>query len=722
MKRLKLLLLQLMVLVSSYTFAQPNVAFMKNLGGTKDDVCTDMVELSNGAILACGYTTSNDVMVTGNHGSNDAWIVKLSSTGTVVWKKIFGGTLDDRFYSVSINPANGNIFLTGYTSSNDGDVTGNHGSNDLWVVKLSSSGVFLQQKCFGGTLSDRGNSIDFENTATIMIAGYCASSNGDVTVNNGGRDFWILKIDQNLNLNWQKSYGGSFDDEAQEVSFKLTDSNEKIIVVAGWTSSNDGNVTGNHGSKDAWVIRVDDTGNLLWQKAIGGTSTDEAFGVVTSYNDIYLIGGTFSNDGDFTGNHGGRDGFISLIRIGNSTPTYSKLFGGTGNETLYDLEYAGYNANNGDNFIMSGSTTSNNGDVSGNHSTLSNDMWLLKTDTMGAIAWNKCIGGANNDDGYTCLYANNFGYFVGGRSSSIDGDITAPLGLSDFAIAKTTPDPPPVVIYASINFTGTVCPSLNIDVICNVNGTVTNGNIYRAYLSDSSGSFTTETLIGSLTSNLLATTIPCVIPKTAKGTNYKIRIKSSNTPYTAIATNTPFAVACKAPSNLVAVNVTATDAYLEWNDATLCTTQYQIYYRVFGTTVWGFANIPFSDVVLSGLSSSTKYQWKVRSKCASGPNVFSPFTTIKTFTTLTPRQSNDELIESENTEILNVSHNVFMINILNNSETVTIDIIDMNGRIAMQKTTNENSTVLDLNSLTNGMYIVRCYSNNYSFNGKILVN
>jgi hypothetical protein len=121
-------------------------------------------------------------MVTGNHGGNDAWIVKLSSTGAVVWKKIFGGTLDDRFYSVSINPANGNIFLTGYTSSIDGDVIGNHGSNDLWVVKLNSSGTLLQQKCFGGTLSDRGNSIDFENTSTIMLAGYCASSNGDVTV------------------------------------------------------------------------------------------------------------------------------------------------------------------------------------------------------------------------------------------------------------------------------------------------------------------------------------------------------------------------------------------------------------------------------------------------------------------------------------------------------------------------------------------------------------
>nr|MBK9650175.1 T9SS type A sorting domain-containing protein [Bacteroidota bacterium] len=714
MRKLTIQLLLLMALVSSYTFAQPNVAFMKNLGGTKDDVCTDMVELSSGAVLACGYTASNDVMVTGNHGGNDAWIVKLSSTGTVVWKKIFGGSFDDRFYSVSINPANGNIFLTGYASSLDGDVVGNHGSNDLWVVKLNSSGTLLQQKCFGGTLSDRGNSIDFENNNTIMLAGYCASSNGDVTVNYGGRDFWVLRIDQNLNLIWQRSYGGSLFEEAQEVSFKISN-NEKIIVVAGWTSSNDVNVTGNHGDKDAWVIRIDDSGNLLWQKTIGGTAADEAFGVTTSYDNVYLIGGTTSNDGNFTGNHGARDGFISKIKIYNSTPTFSILYGGTGNETLYDLEYAG------NNFIISGSTTSNNGDVSGNHSPGINDMWLLKADTQGVYAWNKCVGGANNDDGYACLYANNFGYFIAGRSSSIDGDITAPLGLSDFVVAKTAPDPPPVAIYASINFIGTVCPGLNFNVSCSVIGTVVNGNIYRAYLSDSAGSFTTETLIGSLTSNLSSAIIPCVIPKTAKGTNYLIRIKSSNTPYTTNPTSTPFAVACKAPGNLVAVNVTATDAYLEWDDASLCTAEYQIYSRVFGTTAWYVANIPFSDVVLTGLLSSTKYQWKVRARCATSPNVFSPFTATKTFTTFSPRQSNEETIENENTEIINVSPKVFMINFSDKTEAVNIDVLDLNGRLVMHSTTNENSTHIDLNNLNIGMYIVRCYSNNYLFTGKILV-
>jgi hypothetical protein len=357
---------------------------------------------------------------------------------------------------------------------------------------------------------------------------------------------------------------------------------------------------------------------------------------------------------------------------------------------LYDIEFAG------DNFILCGSTTSNNGDVTGNHSTLTNDMWLLKTDTQGVYAWNKCIGGANNDDGYTCLYANNFGYFIAGRSSSIDGNITAPLGLFDFVVAKTAPDPPPVVINANINFTGTVCPGLNIDVNCNVTGTVANGNIYRAYLSDSSGSFTTETLIGSLTSNLSNAIIACVIPKTAKGTNYFIRIKSSNTPYTTNPTLTPFAVACKAPGNLVAVNVTATDAYLEWDDASLCTAEYQIYYRVFGTTVWYFANVPFSDVVLTGLLSSTKYQWKVRARCASNPNAFSPFTATKTFTTLAPRQSNEEMIDNESTQIVNVSPNVFMINFSDKTEAVNIYVFELNGRLVLHSSTNENKKTLFL--------------------------
>ena len=68
------------------------------------------------------------------------------------------------------------------------------------------------------------------------------------------------------------------------------------------------------------MIRIDDSGNLLWQKTIGGTAADEAFGVTTSYDNVYLTGGTTSNDGNFTGNHGARDGFISKIKIYNSTP------------------------------------------------------------------------------------------------------------------------------------------------------------------------------------------------------------------------------------------------------------------------------------------------------------------------------------------------------------------------------------------------------------------
>ncbi|MBL0050405.1 MAG: T9SS type A sorting domain-containing protein [Bacteroidetes bacterium] len=100
---------------------------------------------------------------------------------------------------------------------------------------------------------------------------------------------------------------------------------------------------------------------------------------------------------------------------------------------------------------------------------------------------------------------------------------------------------------------------------------------------------------------------------------------------------------------------------------------------------------------------------------------FSPFTATKTFTTLTPRQSNEETIENENTEIINVSPNVFMINFSDKTEAVNIDVLDLNGRLVMHSTTNENSTHIDLNNLNIGMYIVRCYSNNYLFTGKILV-
>src|SRR6185503_1185914 len=96
--------------------------------------------------------------VTGKHGSNDYWLVKIDSTGTIQWQKSLGGTVGEGANSCE-QTADGGYIITGGSFSNDGNVTGNHGGGDYWIVKTDSAGGIQWQQCFGGTGNDFSNSI-----------------------------------------------------------------------------------------------------------------------------------------------------------------------------------------------------------------------------------------------------------------------------------------------------------------------------------------------------------------------------------------------------------------------------------------------------------------------------------------------------------------------------------------------------------------------------------
>ena len=146
---------------------------------------------------------SNNGDVTGNNGSNDYWIIKLDSSGNITWQKSFGGTLSDRAYCIQ-QTTDGGYIVAGLSYSNDGDVTGNHGDADYWVVKLDATGNITWQKSLGGTNQDYGYSIQQTTGGGYIVAGYSNSNDGDVTGNNGGVDCWIVKLDTVGNITWQK--------------------------------------------------------------------------------------------------------------------------------------------------------------------------------------------------------------------------------------------------------------------------------------------------------------------------------------------------------------------------------------------------------------------------------------------------------------------------------------------------------------------------------------
>ena len=195
--------------VNNKSHAQaPAIEWQKCLGGTADDFANSIQQTSDGGFIVAGETRSNDGDVSGNHGKSDAWVVKLNSLGDILWKKCLGGTGND--YARSIQQiSDGGFILTGYTNSNNGDVSGNNGYYDAWVVKLNSSGDILWQKCLGGTYDDYARSIQQTSDTGFILAGYTFSNDGDVSGNHGFSDAWVVKLNSSGDIIWQKCFGGT---------------------------------------------------------------------------------------------------------------------------------------------------------------------------------------------------------------------------------------------------------------------------------------------------------------------------------------------------------------------------------------------------------------------------------------------------------------------------------------------------------------------------------
>jgi len=132
------------------------------------------------------------------------------------------------------------------------------------LLILFTSSMFSQlnitiEKNFGGTLNDQAKSIKTTIEGGFVVAGYSDSNNGDVGGNHGELDFWVIKLDTDLNIEWEKNLGGSDNDYASSIQQTL----DGGFIIAGASFSNDGNVGGNNGLADIWIVKLDATGNLL---------------------------------------------------------------------------------------------------------------------------------------------------------------------------------------------------------------------------------------------------------------------------------------------------------------------------------------------------------------------------------------------------------------------------------------------------------------------------
>ncbi len=336
-----------------------------SLGGSSFDVARAVtIETATGYIVA-GDTYSTDGDITEHHGGKDFWVVYLAFDGEVIWQKCFGGSGGEWFPDI-VEVENGFV-LVGESDSNDGDISGNHGAEDLCVFKIDLEGNILWQKSYGGSENDGGYAIRLTNDHGYIIAGLSQSDDGNVTENKGYKDFWIVKIDSIGDLEWQRTFGGSEADAAEDIIQTF----DGGFLVTGYTYSSNWDVDENYGNSDFWVIKLDSIGNLEWEKNYGGSDFEWPFSILEMPDSTCVLSGkTNSENYDINEFFGGNDFWVVCVdSLGNLI--WQRSVGGSGNEEPYTQSVL-YLENE---IIIGGYSNSNDGDVSENFG--SSDVWVV---------------------------------------------------------------------------------------------------------------------------------------------------------------------------------------------------------------------------------------------------------------------------------------------------------------------------------------------------------
>jgi uncharacterized delta-60 repeat protein len=324
------------------------VSWQKRYDGGDDDYATSIQQTSDGGYIVAGHTTSFGA------GDSDSWVLKLNSSGTVAWQKRYAGANED--WAVSIQQTSDEGYIVAGITDSFGA-----GSGDFWVLKLRADGTLIDdgtgtaawQKRYGGANGDGAWSIQQTGDGGYIVAG-TTSSFGAV-----GLDFWVLKLNSDGTVAWQKRYGGGNDDRVLSIQ-QISDGG---YIVAGYTSSFGAGLT------DFWVLKLNSDGTVDWQNAYGGAADDYASSVQQTSDDGYIVAGV-------TYSFGAGSGDFWVLKLNSSgTVAWQKTYGGVSKEEATSIQET-----RDGRYIVAGYTYSFG---AGGY-----DFWVLRLDSDGTVSFN----------------------------------------------------------------------------------------------------------------------------------------------------------------------------------------------------------------------------------------------------------------------------------------------------------------------------------------------
>jgi hypothetical protein len=443
-----------------------DVVWEKSYGGTHADYLFDAQPTADYGFILAGSSLSNKTgnKTDDNHGDLDFWVWKMKESGELDWQKSFGGSGFDFLQSIK-NTRDGGFILAGTSNSSKGSQKKENckGLSDFWVIKLNAAGDEQWQRTIGGNGQDEllcafqtrdggyilggssssspnsiSNSKSGENSSTVDI--YSKSEKC-----RGGMDYWIVKLDKEGVIQWQKTYGGQYSD----VLRSMEQTSDSGYILAGYSNSpvSGDKTETNKGVGDYWVLKIDDTGIVQWQKTYGGDGDDQPYVIHQIKDEGYILGGNSNSSNALTTEGGivanGTDFWILKLDK-EGTVIWSKTFDFGKVDILTSL------VENEDSTYLIGGHARNSRPKSGGESLVSkavgmvakekdgiNDYVALKINDEGDEVWNKSVGSGGEDILRKLIETRDGGYLMAGTSNSGSSkDKNSNIGSNDFWVVK----------------------------------------------------------------------------------------------------------------------------------------------------------------------------------------------------------------------------------------------------------------------------------------------
>ena len=409
------------------------IQWAKTFGGSGAETARSIIATRDGGLAILGFSESTDGDLSDKATAvNDYWLLKLDAAGNREWTRTYGGSKDDRGQAV-VELSDGGYAITGYAMSDDGDGSNNEGFHDNWVLRLDAAGEILWERSFGFSGHDHSYDLLETDDGGLFFIGFldltAARADGYAEKNpyatrHGVGEFWCTKLSADGSLQWRYYFGGTDNDRAH-AAVAAPDGG---FVMAGFSESDDFDISQPNGSYDFWVVKVNRQGELQWETNLGGTGIDIASDIAADPRGGYLVAGqSFSTDGDISANRGESDVWVvRLDPAGNML--WEQSYGGTAFDAAESIALT-----SDGNFLISGTTRSSNANL---QNAGENDVLLLKIDGAGRLLWQTTYGGPGIDLGFDAVEAADGSIYVAGELSPDGSPGLAPLGETDLLLLK----------------------------------------------------------------------------------------------------------------------------------------------------------------------------------------------------------------------------------------------------------------------------------------------